>query len=95
MDKPIAVGDLVIPIRLMLCGCEGKIGIPFVVCAIEKADGRGKHYSSSGGCGRQTYEVGTLIAVREDGRTTEMRRLKRIDPDALLDDVPADEKLTA
>lgn len=67
----IKVGDLVMTIRPMSCGC-GVLGYTFEVEKIEIAGSYCEH------CGSSDREE--LIAVLADGSCVELCRLKKIDP---------------
>ena len=92
-DKPIAVGDLVMVVRWPCCGSAlGRVG---VVRGFDRV-------AIDGGCvkctGRKDAHFGaTPAAAVQVGKNTlwPVAWLKRLDPDALKDDVPTREELTA
>ena len=84
-DRPIQVGDLVVVIKPTDC-CDSPyaVGFIFVVSCIRGGPGTCVH------CGGR-YE--RIDACFENKGWLGLDRLKRLDPDALRDDVPADERL--
>lgn len=88
-DKPISVGDLVMVVRPSTC-CGSSfsgVGEIFKVALIKHDSG---HRSC---CGK----VESVVRCLGEGHMLGyfIDRLKRLDPDALKDDVPADERVTA
>ena len=85
MDKPIAVGDLVMVVRpTPCCGHPRGIGLPYRVLSIDDL-------SSCVHCNR----VARSIAISEPAGGYCFEQLIRIDPDNLQDDVPTKEELHA
>lgn len=85
--KPIAVGDLVVVTYPAPCGCTGGIGRIF------RVDEIAFHLGACRKCGN----IREVLAARNPIRKTwvDLPRLKRLDPDALKDDIPEREELTA
>lgn len=84
MEKPISVGDLVVVVRPC---CDAQAGHIFKVGEIARGTFR---------CISCFYEGSSGLAIEGWGPNMKsgfLHELKRLDPDALKDDVPADEKL--
>ena len=88
-DKPISVGDLVMVVRKNYCGCDKGIGRIFRVAKIDRS--RFRNWCIWCGVFSEPQDQ----AVSTEGVAAQLWRLKRIDPDALKDDVPTKEELTA
>ena len=83
-DRPIQVGDVV-----LILGCLNKS----MVCHIGKV---GRALDNGGVFGPDHWLVeGAIRALDGTEGWWHSRRLKRLDPDALKDDVPTREELTA
>jgi len=87
-DRPIQVGDLVMVVRSTDCGHDFMTGKVFVVLEISCTP------ATCTVCGR--VSAPHFYAWKDycnGGWGAELSRLKRLDPDALRDDVPADERM--
>lgn len=89
-DKQIRVGDLVMIVRTC---CGSWVGAPFRVNELRHANGVAR-------CNKcfMAISPSELIAFEGHGPTyhgAPISWLKRLDPDALNDDVPTHEELTA
>ena len=89
-DKPISVGDLVMVVRPTPCGCSAGLGKIFKVTIIDRSPLPNKCAS----CG-QLFGPHDQARNRSERLGAALYRLKRLDPDALKDDVPTKEELTA
>ena len=89
-DKPIGVGDLVVVHGCLDCG--HRLGLIFKVGAIRMHYGGGYHCNK---CGRDLMWPGEVGAEHFHGGLIPLVCLRRLDPDALKDDVPMKEELTA
>ena len=91
MSKPISVGDLVMVVRWPCCGSHlGKVS---TVVAIEPSLPGGAFCRR---CGRRNaYHSVPLATLANTGIRPFPSWLKRLDPDALKDEVPTKEELTA
>ena len=85
MDKPISVGDLVMVVRAReCCGNDDAVGLVFRVF-----DFKPDFYCDR--CGTQIIRSASMDGWWRAG----LNRLKRLDPDALKDDMPEREELSA
>ena len=88
-DRPIQVGDLVMVVKPSACrGGNNGIGHIFRVQYI----GRWDEYGNCAYCKQANCAPNGFYADDGDGAWP-LSRLKLIDPPALRDDVPADERL--
>lgn len=89
-DKPIQVGDLVICLRGHCIHSEaGKI---FTVLALKASDETNRY---CGACKKPITGFSMAKIVDLKYGWVPVSWLKRLDPDALKDDVPSDERITA
>lgn len=91
-DKPISVGDLVVVVRAC---CAANPALGFVGRVFEL---RPTHSYSEGSCScPRIYEPQAKIIDHPNprGGCLPLSWLKRLDPDALKDDAPSREELTA
>jgi hypothetical protein len=86
-DKPIQVGDIVMVVRWDGCAA-GPTRVIFEVTQIATNDGFACHVNHRTHWNEKTCALGGGVAVP-------VRWLKRLDPDALKDDVPEHEELVA
>ena len=87
-DKPISVGDLVMVVLTAKCGHGCGIG------GIHRVVGLEGIWDSV--CGECDKPLGSYtFAMCDNGKGYGLYRLKRLDPDALKDDVPTKEELHA
>ena len=95
-EKPISVGDLVMVVRGHECVVNLKGGIPYRVKGFSMQKNGGW---MCGECGSKDLAVNDLVAAILwqviPGNGIPLSWLKRIDPDALTDDVQTKEELTA
>lgn len=93
MDKPISKGDLVMVLKpSFCCGSEDSISHIFTVAyVVMGAQGECRF------CGHRSFTdtaaTGGTTSIGPEG--CDIRRLKRIDPGILSEDVPTDEKVSA
>lgn len=83
--KPISVGDLVMVVRPLECGCTHAIGYPFTVLAITRSD------ATCTECLK--YHENILLARLDDEGWLDVSALQRIDP--LKEQEPVREEITA
>ena len=83
-DRPIQVGDLVMVVRGC---CSWHLGH---VYKVEEITSYGPFHCAPGGCNHRGHYVCARVPNKI---ATPLPWLKRLDPDALRDDVPADERL--
>lgn len=87
-DKPISKGDLVMVVKPCPCGCTHLMGKVFKV-------GDFRQWGSTMCRQCQRTHPGQLNAFDDAGNDIcGVWRLKRLDPDALKDDVPTGDELT-
>lgn len=97
MDKPIAVGDLVMVVRPGKHHCpkgrtfkRGSFGLPFVVAAVDFHEGKCRRCGAGFGIHWYAKYVGPL-----GDRYIAFRRLRKIDPPVEPERVTRDEEVTA
>lgn len=92
-DKPIAVGDLVMVVRDTACGCYyGRVYPVIAIEAVAMGAVRCGHCNDLRYCDKHLAAL--LRGPNRDGHLP-ISWLKRLDPDALRDDVPTEEGIHA
>lgn len=88
----IRAGDLVVITKPRRCGCDDSIGHIFEVGAVKSTGPGGQCWR----CKARTYSAGAIVAHNPtSGCWTEFSRLRRLDPDALKDDIPHRDEVPA
>ena len=88
-DKPISVGDLVMVVRVGFHGTGTLLGRVFRVASLVN-----RSYACSE-CGLVHFANSPSALCEEEDGWFRLALLKRLDPDALKDDVPTKDELNA